>query len=79
MKTMIENSEKLTELLKLLKEEVDWRPYVASTWNTKGSVRLQGYYSEQICEYLSNNGYQRKDNYFVEYHNSDGVEIILTK
>ena len=78
MKTMIENSEKLTELLKILKEETDWQPYMADIWDIKGSVKLQGYYSEQICEYLSNNGYERANGRFVEYNNSEGVVVILT-
>ena len=79
MKTMIENSEKLTKLLNLLYEEADWQPYTAYVWESKGVVKLQGYYSEVICKYLSDNGYERNDEYFVEYHNGEGVEITLTE
>ena len=78
MKTMIENSEKLTKILNLLNEEADWQPYKADIWDTESSVKLQGYYSEQICEYLSSNGYERTNGRFTEYNNGDGVEIVLT-
>ena len=78
MKTMIENSKKLTKILETLNKEADWQPYNANIWDFKSSVKLQGYYSEQICEYLSNNGYQRQNGRFTEYNNGDGVEIVLT-
>ena len=78
MKTMIDNSEELTKILNLLNEEADWQPYTADIWDSKGSIKLQGYYSEQICEYLSNNGYQRQNGRFAEYNNGDGVGIVLT-
>ena len=78
MKTLIKSSQKLTKVLQVLEKETGWKPYNIDI-DYIGTIRLQGNYSEEICKYLSDNGYERKDNYFTEYHNGNGVEIILTK
>ena len=78
MKTLIKSSQKLTKLLQLLDEEIDWQPYHADI-DRYEHIGLQGNYNEEICKYLSDNGYERNDEYFVEYHNGEGVEITLTE
>ena len=75
MKTMIESSKRLTNILETLSKETDWKPYGVAI---DRKIRLQGNNNPIFYDYLLNNGYKRQRGYFIEFSNSDGVEIVLT-
>ena len=81
-KIMIKDSEKLTELLKLFGEKLDWSPYMARVGYATG-ITIQGDYNEKVRKYLSSEKCYRKinsdrDDGLVRFQDDEnGVRIIL--